>query len=115
MSPRIEIYSTIPGGQTKRESIELPDLSGEYETPLGSTVLDMSKIDPSNEIQLLRIFDREVHLSPEGRGSEQVAPGVRVHIALHEPIRKPGEWVRVRRRKQGRRVMWIPKPQHNTF
>lgn len=132
MSPRLEIFSGVfRGGVPDVKTCTLPDVTGEYDTPIGKTVLDMSGINPSNQVQRVRLFDREIQISAKtGVGSSQVTiedPAFgrphryAVRVVFDKPIREPGEWKRIRRsegirgRNEVRRVMWIPKPQHNEF
>lgn len=107
MSPELTFYTR---GQLKPDKVDLPDKTGEYSTHLGLISLDMSRINPRHEVNLIRLMDRETMLSPEGIGSLQLNSNTRIYIKLHEPIRKEGEWHRARSKNRwtGQHVVWIP-------
>ncbi len=108
MSPEITLYTR---GRSCPDVADIPDETGTHETEFGTFTLDMSGIDPRNEVQIIRLLERETMLSPEGVGSVQISPDTRASIRLHEPIRREGEWFRVRRKgRQGNQhIAWVPK------
>ena len=108
MSPEITLYTR---GRSYPDVVDIPDETGTHETEFGTFTLDMSRINPRNEVQIIRLLDRETMLSAEGVGSVQISPDTRVFIRLHEPIRREGEWFRVRRKsRQGNQhIAWVPR------
>lgn len=110
MSPEIKLASEFV-----RRVINVPDESGTYPVVYqprlsrfaphfpSSITLDMSGIDPANEIQRLVYsldegHERTIYLAQDGVGFGSTG-SVGVHVRLHEPIRKPGEWKRYRTRR----------------
>ena len=108
MSPEITFYTR---GRSNPDVVDLPDETGIYHTEIGEFDLDMSGVNPRNEVQILKLMDRETMLSAQGVGSVQISPDTRASIRLHEPIRREGEWFRVRRksRRGSKHIAWIPK------
>lgn len=104
MSPEVNFEHGIGrwGSPSKGDdkSFDVPDETGTYETPEGVISVDMSGVNPQNEVQTILIDGISVNLSVQGVGTVEIYDGVTMKVALHEPIRKPGEW---RRKGLGKR------------
>ncbi|HBB76651.1 MAG: hypothetical protein A2186_03565 [Candidatus Levybacteria bacterium RIFOXYA1_FULL_41_10] len=83
------------------ETISIPDVTGTHISPWGPIAIDLSRIDPHAGVQSVALSipsmwlrDRQVLLSPKGRGGTKLSEASHLIVQLHEPIRETKEWKR---------------------
>ncbi len=124
MSPRLERRTGAEPEHVRTIIADLPDRSGTYDTLMGQIAIDLSKLVPGGnrniivlEADILKGREgartnggrREVSLSWRGTGVEQLGPNDFLHITMQDRLRKNPDKVRKERRgrsRSGRRWVW---------
>lgn len=126
MSPEITIIS-----ETSKEVINVPDRTGVYTTIFGKVSVNMSRVAPARQEQLIEVGGaglgllrsgekKEISLSPQGFGSIRNGSYDRIEVKLHNQVRDNSKWRRQRvgyyiTKSEDRHTVyrWVPKdPRH---